>query len=103
MNQYKSAGAFMPNNNISTIQNIEEVCVKENRIFDGRILSLRCDEVRTPSGRIATREVVEHKPAVGMLAITDHKTVLLVKQYRYAVIRLRPSSFIAILHTCPTA
>ena len=75
----------MPNNNISTIQNIEEVCVKENRIFDGRILSLRCDEVRTPSGRIATREVVEHKPAVGMLAITDHKTVLLVKQYRYAV------------------
>ena len=66
-------------------KNIEETCVKENRIFEGKILNLRCDEVRTPSGRIASREVVEHKPAVGMLAVTDKKTVLLVRQYRYAV------------------
>ncbi len=65
--------------------NIEEVCVKENKIFDGKIMNVRCDEVRTPSGHIATREVVEHKPAVGMIAFTDKKTVLLVRQYRYAV------------------
>lgn len=65
--------------------NIEEVCVKENKIFDGKILNLRCDQVKTPSGRIASREVVEHKPAVGMLVITSRKSVLLVKQYRYAV------------------
>lgn len=65
--------------------NIEEVCVKESRIFDGKILSVRCDEVLTPSGHKAKREVVEHKPAVGMIAFTDKKTVLLVKQYRYAV------------------
>lgn len=64
---------------------IEEVCVNENRIFDGKILSVRRDEVRTPSGHIAIREVVEHKAAVGMIAFTDTKTVLLVKQYRYAV------------------
>ncbi len=64
---------------------IEEVCVHEHRIFDGKILSVRCDEVRTPSDHIATREVVEHKPAVGMLAVTNRKSVLLVKQYRYAV------------------
>ena len=64
---------------------IEEICVKENKVFDGKILSVRCDDVRLPSGRIASREVIEHKPAVGMLAVTDHKTVLLVKQYRYAV------------------
>ena len=66
--------------------NIEEVCVKENKLFDGKILNLRCDEVRTPSGRIASREVVEHKPAVGMLVVTNRKSVLLVKQYRYAVL-----------------
>ena len=64
---------------------IEEICVNEKRIFDGKILSVRCDEVRVPSGHLATREVVEHKPAVGMLALTDRKTVLLVRQYRYAV------------------
>ena len=67
------------------IRNIEEICVKENRIFDGKILNLRCDEVRTPSGHIASREVVEHKPAVGMIAVTEDKKVLLVRQYRYAV------------------
>ncbi len=71
----------MPEENFST----EEICVKENRIFDGKILSLRRDEVRTPSGHIAVREVVEHKPAVGMIALTSKKTVLLVRQYRYAV------------------
>ena len=64
---------------------IEEVCVNEQRIFDGKILNVRCDEVRTPSGHLATREVVEHKPAVGMLAVTNRKSVLLVRQYRYAV------------------
>ena len=67
------------------LKRIEEVCVEENKLFDGKILNLRCDKVRTPSGHIATREVVEHKPAVGMLALTDRKSVLLVRQYRYAV------------------
>ncbi|MBQ6773273.1 MAG: NUDIX hydrolase [Synergistaceae bacterium] len=67
------------------IKRIEEVCVEENKIFDGKILNLRCDKVRTPSGHIAAREVVEHKPAVGMLALTNRKSVLLVRQYRYAV------------------
>ncbi len=74
----------MPEEKLSR-SNIEEVCVKENRFFDGKILSVRCDEVLTPSGHHATREVVEHKPAVGMLVLTDDKRVLLVKQYRYAV------------------
>ena len=64
---------------------IEEVCVKENRIFEGKILSVLNDEVRTPSGHLASREVVEHKPAVGMLVITGRQSVLLVRQYRYAV------------------
>ena len=75
----------MPQKVETSIKNIEETCVEENRIFDGKILSVRCDKVRTPSGRIATREVVEHKAAVGMLAVTDDKKVLLVRQYRYAV------------------
>ncbi len=71
--------------NISDVNGIEEIRVEEDRIFDGKILNLRRDKVRTPSGNIATREVVEHKSAVGMLAVTDKKTVLLVRQYRYAV------------------
>ena len=71
--------------NLTDITDIEEVCVNERKIFDGKILNVRCDEVRTPSGRIATREVVEHKAAVGMLVVTSRRSVLLVRQYRYAV------------------
>ena len=71
--------------NLTDITDIEEVCVNERKIFDGKILNVRCDEVRTPSGHIATREVVEHKAAVGMLVVTNRRSVLLVRQYRYAV------------------
>ncbi|MCR5347797.1 MAG: NUDIX hydrolase [Fretibacterium sp.] len=55
------------------------------RLYEGKILNLRVDDVVMPSGRTAKREVVEHKHAVGMLAVTDRDSVLLVRQYRYAV------------------
>ena len=57
----------------------------ERRVYEGRILNLRVDQVELPSGRVATREVVEHRSAVGILALTDRESVLLVRQYRYAV------------------
>ncbi len=81
----KRAGVLMPQEKEKTLEELQEVCVKENRVFDGKILSVRSDDVRTPSGHIAKREVVEHKAAVGMIALTERKTVLLVRQYRYAV------------------
>ena len=55
------------------------------RIYDGRILSLRVDEVETASGVKAVREVVEHHTAVGVLAVTESGNVLLVRQFRYAI------------------
>lgn len=57
----------------------------EKRIYDGKILNLRVDDVKMPSGRTAKREVVEHRDAVGIIAITDRGTTLLVRQNRYAV------------------
>ena len=81
----KRAGVLMPQEKLKTLEELQEVCVKENRIFEGRILNLRSDDVRTPSGHIAKREVAEHKSAVGMLAVTNRRTILLVRQYRYAV------------------
>ena len=59
--------------------------VSEQRVYEGRILNLRVDRVELPSGRLATREVVEHRPAVGVVALTEGDGVLLVRQYRYAV------------------
>jgi ADP-ribose pyrophosphatase len=63
----------------------EEKQLKTKRIYDGRILSLRVDEVEMPSNIKAVREVIEHKPAVGVLAITENNSVLFVRQFRYAV------------------
>ncbi len=54
-------------------------------LYRGRILNLRVDGVRLPSGKRTNREVVEHAPAVGILAENDQGEILLVEQYRYPV------------------
>jgi ADP-ribose pyrophosphatase len=54
-------------------------------IYQGRILALRVDEVAMPGGRSAKREVVEHLPAVGIAAIDDDGSVMLIHQYRHAI------------------
>ena len=52
-------------------------------IYKGRILNLRVDRVRLPDGGMALREVVEHAPAVGIIAETGDGGLFLVRQYRY--------------------
>ena len=59
--------------------------LSSRRIYDGRILNVRVDEVETAAGKKAIREVVEHHTAVGVLALTENNNVLLVRQFRYAV------------------
>lgn len=57
---------------------------KSTRVYDGRILSLRVDEVELSSGRVTTREIVEHRGAVAIVPLTDAGRILLVRQYRTA-------------------
>ena len=64
---------------------MEEQTIDQRRIFDGKIVGLRIDTVRLPDGRTATREVVEHAPAVAMVAVDDEGRVLLVRQWRSPV------------------
>jgi len=54
-------------------------------IFEGRVVSLRVDEVLLPDGGTSTREVVDHRPAVVIVPIDDSGNLLMVRQYRYAV------------------
>ncbi len=49
------------------------------KIYEGLILNLRLDEVRLPTGRIALREIVEHRPAVAMLPVRRDGVVLLIR------------------------
>jgi ADP-ribose pyrophosphatase len=51
--------------------------------FTGRLISVRVDKVELGNGHIATREVVEHPGAVGILA-WDGAQLALVSQWRQA-------------------
>jgi ADP-ribose pyrophosphatase len=63
----------------------QEKVLASKTIFEGRILKLRVDTVRTADGRQSTREIVEHDDCVGIIPIDAENNVLLVKQYRLAV------------------
>jgi len=54
----------------------------------GRVIDLRRDAVKMPSGSTATRDVVVHPGAVGIIALDDTERVLLLRQYRHPVRQL---------------
>ena len=62
-----------------------ETALTSDLVFDGKLLRLRVDTVRLPDGRQASREVVEHRPAVVVVPIDGEDNVVLVRQFRYAV------------------
>ncbi|MCF6093462.1 NUDIX hydrolase [Microaerobacter geothermalis] len=60
----------------------EEKTITSRTIYEGRIISLKLDEVEMPDGRISSREIVNHPGAVAIIAITDQDQMVMVKQYR---------------------
>lgn len=54
-------------------------------IFEGRILKLRVDTVRTADGRQSTREIIEHAACIVVVAVDEDDNVLMVRQYRRAI------------------
>jgi ADP-ribose pyrophosphatase len=53
------------------------------RAFDGRLLHVRVDDVRLPSGRASVREVVEHPGSAVIVPVTSDGHVLMIRQYRH--------------------
>ena len=60
-----------------------ERTLRSRRAFEGRLISLRVDEVELPDGGRATREIVEHPGAVAILA-WDGARLAMVRQWRHA-------------------
>jgi len=58
--------------------------LRSERVFSGRIFSVRRDVLRTPTGEIV-RDVVEHPGAAAFLPEAPDGSVVLVEQYRHAV------------------
>ena len=61
----------------------KEETVESERLYQGKIISLRKDIVRLEDGRETLREVVEHPGGVGVLPLESNGDVYLVKQYRH--------------------
>ncbi len=62
-----------------------ETTLSSKRVYKGRLIRLRVDQVRLPDGRITTREIVGHRGSVAIVALDAHRRVVLVRQYRKAV------------------
>jgi ADP-ribose pyrophosphatase len=66
-----------------------EVRDSEVLLRTARVIDVRSDQVVLPDGAIATRDVVVHPGAVGIIALDQHPVdgyrVLLVQQYRHTV------------------
>ncbi|QIL46169.1 NUDIX hydrolase [Vagococcus coleopterorum] len=63
----------------------EEKTIKREQIFKGHVVELVVDQVSLPSGQESTRELILHRGAVGILAITPEDKIILVEQYRKAL------------------
>ena len=58
--------------------------LNSERIFKGRVFTIRRDNLRTPDGRITKFDIVEHHGSVVILAIDNDANLLLIRQYRHA-------------------
>jgi len=58
--------------------------LRSESLLEGRAFKIRRDYLRTPDGREAKYEIVEHGGSVVMLPIDDLGNLVLVRQYRHA-------------------
>lgn len=62
---------------------ITEKTIKSERVYEGKVLSLKVDTVELSNGKTAKREEVEHSGGACVLTIFENKVVF-VSQFRYA-------------------
>ena len=63
----------------------KELLLSREWLYRGRAVSVRMDTVEKPSGRVTTRDVVEHGDCIAAVVVDAQDNVLLVRQYRHAV------------------
>jgi ADP-ribose pyrophosphatase len=67
---------------------LRETTISTEQVYQGRLLDVRCDTVRLPDGRTATREYVVHPGAVMVVPLLDDGRLVIERQYRYPVQRV---------------
>jgi len=66
---------------------LREEKIDSTPVFDGKLLKVRLDRVRLPSGHKATREYVVHQGAVVVIPVLDSGELIFERQYRYPLQR----------------
>lgn len=59
----------------------EEKTLETERIYEGKIINLRCDKVTVENGT-SYREIIEHNGGAVLAAVTDEGKMIMVRQYR---------------------
>ena len=63
---------------------VTEKILNSEYLYRGHVVKLRLDQVRLANQHVATREIVEHRGAVAIIALDAAQNVLLIRQYRSA-------------------
>jgi ADP-ribose pyrophosphatase len=58
--------------------------LSSKQIFNGKVFTVRRDEVELPDGMKSIRDIVDTNGAVAVLPVDSDKNTYLVRQYRYA-------------------
>lgn len=70
-----------------TLNDLREKTITSRHVFQGRLLTVRVDDVLLENGQQATREIIEHPGAVGIIALHgqgSEQRIALVRQFRQA-------------------
>lgn len=63
----------------------EEKTIQTEKIYEGRIINVRVDDVSLPNGETSKRELISHQGGVAIIPVTREGKILFVKQYRKAI------------------
>jgi len=64
---------------------LRETAVEGSEVFRGKLLDVRLDQVRLPSGAVSTREYIRHQGAVVIIPVLDNGELIFERQFRYPV------------------
>ena len=66
------------------LEDLTEQCLATQVVYQGNLLSVRCDEVQLPNNEVAKREYIVHPGASAIIPLGRQNEIILERQYRYA-------------------
>jgi ADP-ribose pyrophosphatase len=58
--------------------------VNSTQVYKGKVFNVRQDQVRMPTGKIVSLDIVDHHGAVAVVPVDELGQIWFIRQYRYA-------------------